>query len=201
MVIPVILAGGVSERMGVPKPYIRVGKKTFLEIIAERLRKAGINSPGFVVFNEKHKSLIEKIELPDFSLIPNARQELGQLYSLQLALSRVPENCSGVIMCLADHPFVKAKTYRLLLETHRAFPGKILIPTLEGRRGHPPLFPRSFFRPILELPLDRAGGVHNIIATYPDAIREILSNDAGVVTDLDTPADLHRAHLNVDNNL
>jgi len=190
MLTPVILMAGESRRMKTPKPFIRMGEKTFLEIIAENIRAAGIMNEGLIVFNEKHRSQINAISLPGFTLIPNERQELGQIYSLQLALSHLPGETTGVLVCLVDHPIVRKETYRLLCDAHILHPQKVLIPTCGNRRGHPLLLPRSLCDEILASPSLLPEGLQTILHAHPEMIRELQTDDSGILTDMDTPGDL-----------
>lgn len=193
--IPVILAAGESRRMKSPKPYMPIGGKTFLEKIANDIREAGISARVVIVFNESHKELINKVRLPDFMLIPNGRQELGQIYSLQLALAHLPLKCSGALVCLTDHPFVCSDTYRQITAAHMIAPKKIIIPLCQGRRGHPAIFPQHLFSEILALSPAQEGGMRNILQIHSDLILEIPTEDEGILADLDTPEDLARHNL------
>jgi len=195
MLTPVILAAGDSRRMKTPKPFIRMGDKTFIEIIAENIRAAGIMNEGFIVFNKKHRSLVGTISLPGFTLIPNERQELGQIYSLQLALSRLHSETTGVLVCLVDHPIVRKETYRLLSDAHVLYPQKVLIPTCGNRRGHPILLPRPLCDEILASPPLLPEGLQTILRAHPGMIHELQTDDSGILTDMDTPDDLLR-HIN-----
>ena len=192
---PVILAAGRSERMGAPKPYLQINGKTFLEVIAERIRRAGIESKGFIVYNRDHLLFLEKLHLPGFDLIQNARQELKQLYSLHLALEKVPSVSSGIMMCLADHPLVREETYRLIGEAHLSHLGKIVLPTWKGKRGHPTIFPRKFFEEIKGLSVEKPGGAKNILSAHPGAVLELPVNDPGILADMDTTEDLIKAGI------
>lgn len=192
MITPVILAAGNSTRMGRPKPYISLGDKTFIETIALRIREAEISGHGVAVFNHQHKSRIDSQSLPDFTPAPNARQELGQLYSLQLALEHVPEKADAILMCLADHPFVKETTYRLLAEKSRSNPDKILIPEYRGEGGHPVVIPRAFFNEVRSLSVKTPGGLKNLFDETPESILRIPVRDPGILSDIDTEEDLKK---------
>jgi molybdenum cofactor cytidylyltransferase len=191
-IIPVILAAGRSERMGSPKPYLKLNNKTFLEIITEKLRMAGISSTGIIVINEIHKELFNDLHLDGFKSVINNRQELGQIYSLQLAIKECPAKCSGILVCLSDHPFVPVNIYQTIKEHHKKFPHKILIPVFKGKRGHPVFFPGSLFPEFLELSPELPGGARNIIQNHRSDIMELKVETPRIHADLDTPEDLKK---------
>lgn len=195
LLVPIILAAGESSRMKSLKPFLRIGGKTFLEKIADDIQKAGISARGVVVFNESHRELINRACLPDFMLIPNGRQELGQIYSLQLALEYLPAECFDAIICLADHPMVTLETYRLLVAAHHKTPGKIIIPFCREKRGHPIIIPGGLFSEIISFAPENEGGLREILKKHTDLILEIPTDDEGILADLDTPEDLARHNL------
>lgn len=190
--VPVILAAGESRRMGSPKPFLTLHGKTFLETIANRLRQAGVSAPGVIVYNASHRDQIKELQLPGFCFVPNRFQEKGQLYSVQLALGEIPPDCTGILLCLADHPLVNLATYSIIKERHEALPGNIVIPVFQGRRGHPPVFPRRVFHEILDLSIKLPGGLKNVLSSNREKIRELDVDDPGILADLDTPGDLSR---------
>jgi len=190
--VPIILAAGESRRMKKPKPYLPISGATFLEKIANDLREAGVSLWGGVVYNTSHEDLIKNLRLSRLQLIPNNRQELGQIYSLQLALNQIAKKNCDAIICLADHPLVDRETYRILLKARVESPGKIIIPTYKKKRGHPIIIPGGLFSEILSFPPEKAGGMREILRGHADLIREIPTEDEGVLADLDTPKDLAR---------
>jgi len=186
------LAAGESKRMGAPKPYMKLEGRTFLEIIASRLENSGVYFPGIIVFNEQHRSLIQSLALPQFDLISNEKQDLGQLYSLHLAMRIIPQEITGILLCLADHPLIKEDTYRRIVEMHLLFPPKVIIPTYEDRPGHPAIFPRVFFREIQDLAPAKPEGVKNILFDHPEAVIDLPVQDPGILMNLDSPEDISK---------
>jgi CTP:molybdopterin cytidylyltransferase MocA len=185
----VILAAGESRRIGSPKPFLTIGDKTFVEVIAERLQTAGIHSV-VAVFNHAHRNQLKEISLPDYSCIVNTRPDLGQLYSFQLALRALHSGTRAVLLCLVDHPCVLTETYRLLVAESAESPQKILIPTFRGRKGHPVVFPRLLFQELLDTPLRL--GAHSVVQEHSEMVLLVSVSDEGVVLDIDTSQDYSR---------
>lgn len=179
----VILAAGESRRIGSPKPFLTIGDKTFVEVIVERLKTAGIHNV-VVVLNHAHRNKLKEISLPDCSCIVNTRPGLGQLYSFQLALRALPSGTRAVLLCLVDHPCVRTETCRLLAAESAESPQKILIPTFRGRKGHPVVFPRLLFQELLHTPLGL--GAHSVVHEHSERVLLVPVSDEGVVLDIDT---------------
>jgi molybdenum cofactor cytidylyltransferase len=108
--------------------------------------------------------------------------------SFQAGIRALPSDVTALVVCLVDHPLVSARTVVELLR--HADASDIVVPTFEGRRGHPVVFSPSFMRAILELPADR--GVNSLIREQ-GRVLEIPVPDPGIVTDIDTPGELGRA--------
>lgn len=191
-----ILAAGESQRMGTPKPYLQIEKKSFVQIITENMKTCGADLPGFIVFNEQHRIFKDSLQISDFIFVSNNRQELGQIYSLQLALYQLPRETSGILFSLADHPLVQTETYTILSDQHRKCPDRILIPCFKGKKGHPCVFPSCIFREILLFSPEKPGGMKNILHSMEQRILKLDVDDSGILADLDTPKDLERYGLN-----
>ena len=93
----------------------------------------------------------------------------------------------ALLVCLADHPLVTSGTIAAILAEGAASPESIIIPTFQGRRGHPTLFPRA----ILDT-LASGGTLRDIIAKHGGAVRHLAVEDEGVVMDMDTEQDYER---------
>ena len=91
---------------------------------------------------------------------------------------------NGCVVALADMPWIRPGTLTQLL-VHAA-PDRIVVPVYNGQRGHPVVFGADFLRELADLSGDM--GARAILARH--GALEIECDDAGVVRDVDTPADL-----------
>jgi molybdenum cofactor cytidylyltransferase len=118
----------------------------------------------------------------DVTQCPNADQGMG--VSLVHALSRRGD-ASGWIIALADMPHVQPATIQALAEALRQG-ADIAVPTYRKQRGNPVAFSRSHLAQLLQLSGDR--GARSLLLEFP--VTEIAVDDAGILRDIDTPADL-----------
>ncbi|HSR36105.1 MAG TPA: nucleotidyltransferase family protein, partial [Desulfurivibrionaceae bacterium] len=63
--------------------------------------------------------------------------------SVRAGLAALPEECTGVLIQLVDHPLVTPTTVQAICASHVSNSQAIIIPTCNGRQGHPTLFPRT----------------------------------------------------------
>ena len=110
---------------------------------------------------------------------------LGMGRSLANSMDQV-RGWRGVFVFLADMPRIRGVTIRQLkdsLETTR-----IVVPLYQGRYGHPVGFGSVFFDELSALEGDR--GAKPVIKAHPDCVNGIVSDDPGVLLDVDHPKDL-----------
>ena len=188
----ILLAAGESRRMGYPKPLLKLGSRTFIEILAaamlqsvERLIVVVGAHAGAVRGAIPADSRIVVVENPDYLR--------GQLSSIKAALPHVGPAAGGALVHLADHPMVRAETFAAVIEGYRRAGRPIVIARYQGRRGHPVLFARELFGELAAAPEDQ--GARAVVAADPARVAYVDVDDPGVLTDLDTPEDLERAGL------
>ncbi|MCK4546859.1 MAG: nucleotidyltransferase family protein [Candidatus Eisenbacteria sp.] len=184
----IILAAGESSRMGTPKALLEFEGRTFVRIICERMREAGIGKVVAVIGAGKEE-IQREADPGDIEWAVNEDYRRGQLSSLWCGLEAI-RGAEGAVMTLVDHPVVEAATYRSLIEAFKQTPEHIVIPTVGGRRGHPIVFGAGHFCRFLEAPLDV--GARWVVSGGVVPVREIPVKDEGVRADIDTPEDYHR---------
>ena len=188
----ILLAAGESRRMGFPKPLLRMGARTFIEILAAAIL------PGvarlIVVVGAHADAVREAIPAdPRIFVVENPNYLRGQLSSIKAALPHVGRDAAGVLIHLADHPMVRAETFAAVIDGYRQLRRPITIARYQGQRGHPVLFARELFGELAAAPEDQ--GARAVVATDPARVAYVDVGDPGVLTDLDTPEDLDRARL------
>lgn len=104
--------------------------------------------------------------------------------SVRAGLAMLPADCTGVLIHLADHPLVTKATAQALCLAHAAAPQAIIIPTCNGRQGHPTVFPWAALAE-----LTPAATLRDIVRKEPARVRRVPVPDAGIFLDMDTPAD------------
>ena len=187
MISAIVLAAGMSERMGRPKPLLKIGRKTFLETVCGRIWEGGADEV-IVVLGARHELIEEAVDLAREKVVINQEHRLGQLSSLKTGMKLMDGASNQLLLALVDHPKVQTTTYRKLIEECMNNEDSIIIPVFRGRRGHPVLFPRSMYGQIMEAPL--AIGARHVVQRNSNMIVEIDVKDDGVLVDIDTQEDL-----------
>lgn len=189
-IVSIVLAAGRSRRMGRPKPLLELGAKTFLERILEAHRAARL--PVVVVLGPDAEAIRAQIDLSSVSCLVNPEPERGPLSSLQLALEGVAQS-SALILHPADHPLVRPQTLEALARFHRRVTHCIGIPTFQGMKGHPVLFPARFYPDLRSA--DPAQGARDVVHRNASFVFFLPVEDPGIAWDVDTPEQFQELKL------
>ncbi len=119
------------------------------------------------------------------SIIVCGDADLGMAHSLVCGVQALPPACDAVVIALADMPFIEAATIEAIVLALRNG-ASIAVPVFQGQRGNPVGFSRAMFAELGQLRGDQ--GARALLKTYP--VLEVVVNDAGILRDIDTPADL-----------
>ena len=182
----IILAAGLSNRMGDFKPLLPVGKRPAILRDIQTAQKAGVREIIVVTghMREKIENIVSETA-PDVRLVCNDRYENGMFSSVRAGISALPAEADGFFLLPADCCAVSSGTLSALMG-RVAYDGPVVLhPTYKGRRGHPPLIPaRCADRIALYEGKDGLKGALDALESV-----DIETNDPGVLLDMDTPED------------
>jgi len=178
----IVLAAGKSERMGRPKALMPFRGRTFLEGILGAIAESKIQYT-VTVLGHNHAFIQANVTLEN--VVVNPVYEKGMITSLQAGIQALPREVEGALIFLVDHPVIQTRTINALIASFMA--GRIVLPTFQGRRGHPVLFARSVLDEVMALP--ESSGANTVVRRDPGRIIEVALDDPGILIDVDTPAD------------
>jgi molybdenum cofactor cytidylyltransferase len=190
MIAGLILAAGESSRMGTPKATLTYCGRTFLERIVQTLRQIDIERI-VVVLGHQAEDIQRHIKIGPAQVVINPDYRRGQTSSLQVGLrSLIADEPEAVVLCLVDHPAVSAETVRRIVATFWQCGAPVVIPTYQGRRGHPVLIGHQVFDELLGLACDV--GADSVVRRYRPATQFVEVEDEGIVIDVDDPESYRR---------
>jgi CTP:molybdopterin cytidylyltransferase MocA len=183
----VILAAGLSKRMGTFKPLLPVGDRPAILRSIDTAKAAGINEI-IVVTGHKRGELEDllRAEAPEARLIYNDDYHGDMFISVCLGVSALSKSQSGFFLLPADCCAITPGTLAALAESFtRTGASAVARPKYKGRRGHPPLVPTLYKDRLLSY--GGGDGTKGFLATLPTV--EIETDDPGILLDMDTPED------------
>jgi CTP:molybdopterin cytidylyltransferase MocA len=172
--------------MGRCKPLLPLGERPVIRHLVGTLFEAGLDAV-LVVTGAEGAAIGRALAGLTVTLVDNPDPESDMAASLRLGLRSTPDDATALLVCPADHPLVGVSAVRALLARHRAEPAAILIPTCDGRSGHPVLLPRPVAEELFTLPTLR-----DVVHRLPQRCRRLEVADPGVTLDMDTPEDYRR---------
>jgi molybdenum cofactor cytidylyltransferase len=174
--------------MGAFKPLLPFGNKTVIECCIDSLRDAGVETI-VVVVGHRADDLRRHAQGVRLAVNPDPDSEMGA--SIAAGVREIPDNAQATLIALADHPAVPATVVSTIIEewTQGA---RIVIPTWQGRGGHPVLVDLSFRPELLSLPA--MGGLRAFFESHRDAVRRIPVNSPFIARDMDTWDDYRALH-------
>lgn len=193
-----VLAAGRGARLqSLPhrKPLLTFGDRPMLARVVETLNAAHAISPLIVVTGyaaEEVRVAMNAFQEYFLHFIHNDNWENGgMLSSVQCGVRALPDDTAAFFLSLGDQPLLQAATLHALLEAWRATQAPIVLPSFNGRRGHPVLFDIRSRDEILVLPPDAT--LRDFIRHHDAECREVEVPDSNVRFDIDTPEDYERA--------
>ena len=187
MIAGIVLAAGMSVRMGTLKQLLPLGSKTVIEVVVEGVRSQ--LEQVFVVLGHRADQIAPVLADYPVEVTLNPDYRSGMLSSVKCGI-RAAGPATAYLICLGDQPGLDPEVIGAVIEAAAASGKGIVIPTYEGRRGHPILIDRSYREAILALAEDR--GLNTITRGYPEDTLEVPVSGRAVVEDMDTPADYGR---------
>jgi molybdenum cofactor cytidylyltransferase len=188
----VVLAAGMSTRMGQPKVLLPWTKNaTILEHIIMQLVLARIDHITVVTGNragEVHSLATKR----GVEAVHNPNYEDGEIISsLQAGLASLPDHIAAALVVLGDQPRIQPKVVNQLLMAYAEGKGHIVAPTFQGDRGHPILIDRRYWPELLALP--PGGAPRDVINKYKNDVALVPVETDSVLQDVDTPEDYKKA--------
>lgn len=191
MLHAIIPAAGLSRRMGRPKLLLPFEGQTVISRLLRTL-KAGLPAGRIVVVVRKDDAaLAEAVRSEGAEFVTPEADPPDMRTSIEHGLRHLdvtPED--GWLLCPADHPLLESHVLQTLIAARTADPSRIVIPTFQGRRGHPVLFPGALAAAVFALPPE--AGLNALVRGRADLVREVPFDTDSVVSDLDTPEDYAR---------
>ncbi len=170
--------------MGSPKALLEAGDTSFIEAVVRALREGGCEP--IIVVTADEPEIVEAADATGARVIRNLDPGEGPITSLRLALAELGEEAEGLVYHPVDHPLVRSDTVGALLRQARERRTPLVVPVLEGERGHPTYFARELFEELLDPELE--GGARTVVHRHLDRASLLRVDDPGIVADIDTPA-------------
>ena len=178
-----ILAAGFSKRFGGIKLDAKLNNGS--TVFSQTLSRISVAIPNYKVVTRPDLIDVLSPTEPNLNAFEFAEQGIGASLAFGIGLVN---NWHACLVCLADMPFIEIETYRSLASQLNQ--DNIVIPFHQKQAGNPVGFGRHFYSDLRNLSGD-AGG-RPVVKENQNAVVAFDAEDAAVLYDIDTPADLDK---------
>jgi len=193
MIAGVVLAAGLSRRMGQAKLLMKVGGRAIIRYVVESVLAGGVDSVWVVTGPD-----VEPIEAAlagiEMQIAVNPAPEEGQAGSVRTGIAALPPSVDAALIALGDQPLLAPSIIPALLAARRTSPKLIVAPRYRDGQGNPVVFKREIFPELLRLTGDQ--GARPIIQKEPTRV-EWVELDLPMPPDVDTPDDYEKIRANL----
>lgn len=180
----IILAAGVSKRLGRPKQVLRWRGEPFVRHVARAALSAGL-SPVVVVTGAAAAEVEQALSGLPVVLVQNENWVDGQASSIRMGLQALPDETGAGVFLLSDQPQVTSDVIKALVAAHSHTLDPIVAPEIDGERANPVLFDRDTFPDLAKLEGDTGGRA--LFHRY--RVTMIPWDDPRLLLDVDTQQD------------
>ena len=186
----ILLAAGLSSRMGEPKQLLRFGESTIVETVADSMLGAKFDEV-IVVVGHCAAQIQEQLGTRPVRIVFNADYSEGMLTSAQAGIQALQGSDAFALM-LVDQPFITSVLIDQVVDAYVQTDKGIALPSYNYKRGHPVIFHQRYAREILALDAE-SGGVRTLFKKFGDDIHYVTVDTNRVLRDIDYREDYERA--------
>jgi molybdenum cofactor cytidylyltransferase len=183
----VILASGVSRRLGTNKLTLKIDGESVIRRAVRPFLFAGVERV-FVVAGIHGGRLGEEFKgISNVEFVDNPQYQEGMSSSVKAVLPLI-NGADGVFFHLGDKPFLKRDLVKAMLECYQAGDRNIIVPVFSNEKGHPVLMNINHYLQELEgLVGDK--GLREVIEKHREDVL-FMDGDEGCIFDIDTSDDI-----------
>lgn len=186
----ILLAAGVSSRMGSIKALLPWENKTLIEWQIEKIKESGIEEI-IVVLGSKAEEIQNKIKNLDISIVLNPDYEKGKTTTIKKGLSGVKNAESDIMLLAVDQPR-HGWILKKVIDDHIRNKSLISCPVYKGSKGHPIIFQNKLRKELFEIE-EKFQGIRKITTKYSGSVNTIEVDSDTVNIDINTPEEYQEA--------
>ncbi|MBN1067388.1 nucleotidyltransferase family protein [Clostridium botulinum] len=188
----VIVAAGLSSRMGKFKPLLPLKNTTIIQSAINSMFEANVDEISVVLGFRgediekvvKSECGINNLKNQTLKLVYNNQYfKTDMLESIKIGINEL-ENCDIIFILPGDMPAISSNTFKELLIKKQETDSKIIFPTFLGRTKHPVLIDKKCIPFICNYQED--GGLRKALENIPYDILYMPTDDYGCTLDADT---------------
>lgn len=189
MVSAVILAAGLSKRMGQNKLLLKLNNQSIIEHVVSTVIKCKIDEI-IVVLGRDAEVVYKVLSKYPVQTVINPDYELGQSSSVKSGLSLVDNESECTLFFMGDQPFIDEQIINQEINFFRNNDFSIIVPTYNGNRGNPVLFASEWYPVLKKISGDQGG--RQIIKNNQEAVHFFEIENELFLKDIDTQEEYYK---------
>ena len=186
----ILLAAGLSTRMGEPKQLLPFGESTIIETVVDSMLGSKFDEV-IVVVGHCAAQIREQLAERPVKIVFNPDYHEGMLTSAQAGIRALDVSDAFALM-LVDQPLITPALIDQVIDAYVRTDKRIALPSYNYKRGHPVIFHPEYADDILALEVE-SGGVRTLFKRYADDIHYVTVDTDRVLRDIDYREDYERA--------
>ena len=189
MISGLLLAAGESRRMGEFKQLLQLGGKTFVERCADKLLASRVNEV-VIVTGYRESEVRSALGNRPVRFAHNPDYSSGMASSIKRGVQALSEGARACVLALVDQPQIETEVIDRIIETYEKSQASIVIPSFEGKNGHPILIDLSLREEIMDM--DAEQGLRQVVRSHSSGIARVEVSTSTVLEDFDLREDYER---------
>lgn len=188
-----LMAAGLSRRMGEPKPFLRWRGTSLLKYQTETLQNAGLD-PILVISGNLTDDIIT--DLPPNSsvqVVHNPHYKRGRSTSIRAGLQALDHTTVDALLILNIDQPRQIDLILSVLKSHKESQASITIPTYQNRGGHPIIFSARLFGELSQVSED-SQGIKALVRRHDNETNRVDLGLDEVLLDFNTKEEYCRAY-------
>jgi molybdenum cofactor cytidylyltransferase len=192
MIAGILLAAGESKRMeGAFKPLLKWGTRTVIGECVHQLTDSKLEEI-FVVLGHRELDIRQRLAGAGVQYVINENYQKGMFSSVKTGWAQIAPATEGVLIALVDQPMITTAIINKLVDAFKAGKKKIVVPTFEGKQGHPIVLSTEFEEELMLMDDETPQGLKALIDAHRDEILEVPVDSSAILEDIDRPGDYER---------
>jgi len=177
----ILLFAGESKRMGKLKSLLPIGEETVVETVLNEYCASSL-SEVVLVLGYRADDIKKTI---DRKISGNKKEMFS---SIQTGIVEI-KDAEGILIGLGDQVLITCDIINELTENY--IKDKVLIPTFQGRKGHPIIIPYTMKNEILTMNAEKTT-LKDVLSRHSDIINFLEMKSDRVLIDMDTKEEYER---------
>ena len=188
-ILAVIMASGLSKRMGENKLLLNFKGKPLVEWVILTVKNIGFNEIILVYKDLDVKNIGEKYNI---KTVYNKNSYLGQSASIKVSLKNSILDNEGYMFFTGDQPLISEEIINILLEEFNKKNG-IIVPRINGSNSSPVIFSKEFKKELMDIKGDVGG--KGIITNNIEKVTFVDFDSPLKFCDIDTKEDFKKLDI------